>query len=270
MNELENKLDNLKSYIKSLDSLAIAFSGGVDSTFLLKVAHDVLGEKAVAVTARSATFPQRELDEATAFAAASGIRHLICVSEELDIEGFASNPINRCYLCKKELFAKIKTIAADNNLRNIAEGSNMDDNGDYRPGLLAVAEFGIVSPLRHAKLNKSEIRQLSKEMGLPTWKKPSFACLSSRIPYGESITVDKLAMIDKGEQLLFDLGFYQVRIRHHGNLARIEIDDRDFERIMNKETRDLIQLKLKELGYAYITLDLKGYRTGSMNETLDI
>ncbi len=270
MDELENKLENLKKYIKSLESLAIAFSGGVDSTFLLKVAHDVLGEKAVAVTARSSTYPQREFDEASAFTALNGIRHLICVSEELDIDGFASNPVNRCYLCKKELFTKIITIAEENGLKHIAEGSNIDDNGDYRPGLTAVAEFGIVSPLRYAELNKREIRQLSKEMGLPTWQKPSFACLSSRFPYGESITVEKLNMIDKGEQLLFDLGFSQVRLRHHGNLARIEIEERDFERILKKETRELVHSKLKELGFIYISLDMKGYRTGSMNETLNL
>jgi uncharacterized protein len=270
MELIETKLQTLKDYIKSLESVAIAFSGGVDSTFLLKVSHDVLGDKAVAVTARSSTYPEREFKEAHAFTEENGIKHIVFTSEELDIEGFKKNPINRCYLCKSELFTKIKVIAAENNIKNIAEGSNIDDNGDYRPGLTAVTELDIASPLRQAALTKQEIRLLSKQMGLPTWNKPSFACLSSRFPYGEDITVEKLKMVDLAEQLLLDLGFKQVRVRHHSNLARIEIDEQDFAKFLSKETREIIYSKFKEIGFTYISLDLKGYRMGSMNETLKL
>lgn len=267
---LQDKLHNLQGYIKELGSVAVAFSGGVDSTFLLKVAHDVLGDRAVGVTARSSTYPEREYREAHEFAEQNGIRHIVFTSEELDIEGFQTNPVNRCYLCKSELFTKIRKIADEQGIGQIAEGSNLDDNGDYRPGLQAVAELGVVSPLRAAKLTKQEIRQLSKEMGLPTWDKQSFACLSSRFPYGESITPEKLHMVDLAEQLLLDLGFKQVRVRHHGKVARIEITEHDFERMLSKETRDTVYSGLKQAGFTYISLDLKGYRMGSMNETLNL
>lgn len=268
MDQLTIKLDNLKRDLKALGSVAIAFSGGVDSTFLVKVAYDVLGNQAVAVTARSHTYPVREFDEAEAFASSLGIKHISCVSEELDIEGFASNPPNRCYLCKKELITKIKEIADHNGLAFVAEGSNLDDDGDYRPGLLAIKELGVKSPLREAGLTKDDIRKLSRQMNLPTWDKPSFACLSSRFPYGETITKKKLAMVDQAEQMLFDLGFKQVRVRSHENLARIEIDEKDFSRLLEPALRERIHAKLKALGYSYISLDLKGYRTGSMNEVL--
>ncbi len=268
MDQIYIKYENLKTYLRSLGSVAIAFSGGVDSTFLLKVAYDVLSDQAVAVTARSSTYPVREFDEAKAFTAALGVRHISCVSEELDIAGFASNPPNRCYLCKKELITKIKEIADENGLAFIAEGSNVDDDGDYRPGLLAIKESGVKSPLREAGLTKDEIRKLSKEMGLPTWDKPSFACLSSRFPYGETITLKKLAMVDEAEQILFDLGFRQVRVRSHENLARIEVDEKDFTKFLEPTLRDQAYNQLKALGFSYVSLDLKGYRTGSMNEVL--
>jgi len=268
MKNLQEKYNDLKEYIKSLESVAVAFSSGVDSTFLLQVSHDVLGDKAIAVTARSCSFPERELKEAEAFTEEHGIRHLIVDSEELDIEGFRENPVNRCYLCKHELFSKMKEIAEKNGFREVVEGSNMDDLGDYRPGLAAIQELGVRSPLRHADLSKDEIRQLSKELGLPTWEKQSFACLSSRFPYGESITPEKLKMVDEAEQLLLDLGFRQVRVRHHETLARIEISEDQFPKIMEKEIRDRISARLKEIGFTYVSLDLAGYRTGSMNETL--
>ena len=194
----------------------------------------------------------------------------MCKSEELDIEGFRQNPKNRCYLCKHELFEKILEIANEYQINAVAEGSNMDDNGDYRPGLVAVAELGIKSPLREALLNKKEIRTLSKEMGLPTWDKQSFACLSSRFVYGETISEEKLGMVDKAEQLLLDLGFHQVRVRIHGDIARIEVLPDEIERLVSGENREKIYSYLKQLGFSYVTLDLGGYRMGSMNETLDI
>lgn len=268
MNNLHIKLNNLKEYIKSLESVAVAFSGGVDSTFLLKVAYEVLGENVISVTAKSSTYPEREFLEASAFAKNIGVKHIVCVSEELEIEGFAQNPVNRCYLCKNELFTKIEELKKSENFKYIVEGSNLDDESDYRPGHIAITEHGIKSPLRYAKLTKDEIRLLSKEMGLPTWNKQSFACLSSRFPYGETITEKKLSMVDKAEQLLLDLKFTQVRVRHHGEIARIEISEDDFSKVLDNETRKLICNKLKEYGFTYVSLDMQGYRTGSMNETI--
>lgn len=266
--EQAEKLENLKNYLRDLKSVAIAFSSGVDSTFLLKVAADTLGDNVIAVTARSCSFPKRELNEAVDFCETEGIRHFLCDSEELSIEGFAQNPKNRCYLCKKELFQKILRIADENHMEHIAEGSNLDDNGDYRPGLLAVAELGVKSPLGECNLTKADIRALSKYLGLSTWEKQSFACLSSRFVYGETITEEKLNMVDRAEQLLLDLGFHQVRVRIHGMMARIEIEPEEFGKLMEDATRKLITEKFKEYGFTYITLDLMGYRTGSMNETL--
>ncbi|MCI6020208.1 MAG: ATP-dependent sacrificial sulfur transferase LarE [Clostridia bacterium] len=262
------KLDALREYLKSLGSVAVAFSSGVDSTFLLKVAEDTLGDNVIAVTARSCSFPGRELNEALEFCKKEGIRHFVCESEELSIDGFAQNPKNRCYLCKKELFQKIQKIADENGIAAIVEGSNMDDMGDYRPGLTAVAELGIKSPLRHCNLTKADIRALSRYLNLPTWKKQSFACLSSRFVYGETITEEKLGMVDKAEQLLLDMGFHQVRVRIHGMMARIEIDPSEFAMIMEENNRVKIVSEFKKYGFTYVSLDLMGYRTGSMNEVL--
>lgn len=268
MDALHQKKQALEAYLRELGSVAVAFSSGVDSTFLLKVAHDLLGEKAIAVTARSCSFPRREQEEAAAFCASEGIRQIVVDSEELSIEGFRQNPPNRCYLCKRELFTKIRDIAASNGIAYVAEGSNLDDTGDYRPGLQAVAELGIKSPLREAQLTKAGIRQLSRELGLPTWEKPSFACLASRFVYGETISEEKLSMVDRAEQRLLDMGFRQVRVRVHDTLARIEIEPSEFPKLLEGNTAAELDRYLRELGFAYVSLDLGGYRTGSMNRTL--
>ncbi|MDR1494066.1 MAG: ATP-dependent sacrificial sulfur transferase LarE [Planctomycetaceae bacterium] len=270
MEPLQTKLENLKQYLKNLEKVAVAFSGGVDSTFLLATARDVLGDNLLAVTARSCSFPERELKEACDFTRQNNVEHVLVDSEELEIEGFSKNPVNRCYLCKTELFTKIREIAESRGIVSIAEGSNADDDGDYRPGLRAVAELGVHSPLRRANLSKSDVRKLSNERGLPTWDKQSFACLSSRFPYGETITKERLAMIDQAEQFLLDAGFRQVRVRYHDKLARIETDENGFRLLKDKPLREKIHRRFREIGFVYTSVDLLGYRTGAMNETLPI
>lgn len=264
-----NKLEELKEYIRSLGNLAVAFSSGVDSTFLLKVAHDVLGDKAIAVTGVSASFPRHEYDEAGAFCKKEGIRQFFYEPHELELEEYAANPKNRCYYCKHKLFSGLIDLAKENGITNVAEGSNMDDLGDYRPGLEAVKELKVLSPLREVGLTKDEIRAYSKELGLPTWSKPSFACLASRVPYGERITAEKLKMVEKAENFLAELGFEQYRVRIHGKIARIEVPAEDILRIASDDVRGEIVTRFKEYGFAYVSLDLQGYRTGSMNEVID-
>lgn len=268
--ETEKKFDNLKEHLKQLQSVAVAYSGGVDSTFLLAVAHDVLGDNVIAVTARSSTYPEREFREAAEFVQKIGIKHVVIISEELDIAGFADNPTNRCYYCKRELLTKVLDVTRENKIRHVAEGSNVDDLGDYRPGMQAVRELGVVSPLREAGLGKAEIRILSQEMGLPTWDKPAFACLASRFPYGEKITREKLDVVDQAEQYLLDMGFRQVRVRHHGDIARIEVSPSERPKFFNTKIMDKISEKFRQLGFMYTALDLQGYRTGSMNEVIDV
>lgn len=265
---LHEKWEQLKNNLQSLGRVAVAFSGGVDSTFLLSVAQDVLGEDAMAITANPHSFPGRELEEARAFCRARGIRHDVYEWNELALDAFCENPPNRCYLCKRELFGKMIEIAREQKITHVIEGSNMDDSGDYRPGMQAVSELGIESPLREAGLYKEEIRRLSKEMGLPTWEKPSFACLASRFVYGERITEEKLSMVEQAEQLLLDRGFRQARVRIHGRMARIEVLPEEFGRLLQGDTREELAATLKSYGFSYISMDLEGYRTGSMNEIL--
>lgn len=265
---IHDKYTALQEYLHSLGSVAVAFSGGVDSTLLLRVSHDVLGDKAIAVTLSSPLMPNTELDEAKAFCTHNNIPHLLCEVDPLNISGFTDNPPDRCYLCKRSLFTNLLALAHEHGLSHVVEGSNLDDLGDYRPGLKAIDELGIKSPLRHAGLTKAEIRTLSRELGLPTWEKPSYACLASRFVYGETITPEKLLMVGKAEELLLSLGFRQMRVRLHGDFARIEVMPEDFARIVQEDTRTKIYDQLKALGFSHVTLDLKGYRTGSMNEKI--
>ncbi len=266
--ELQIKLDRLKEYIAGLGSLAVGFSGGVDSSLLAAVAHDVLGDRMIAVTESDASVPEREVKEAVAFCKERGIRHILCKTDVLKEESFRHNSPDRCYFCKRGIFTEISRIAETNGIKYIAEGSNMDDIGDYRPGLRAVEELSVKSPLREVRLTKSDIRLIAKAMGLSAWSKPAYACLASRFVYGEEITEEKLHMIDRAEQFLIELGFFEERVRMHGNMARIEVPPADIPKIAADGIREAVYEKFKEIGFLFVALDLKGYRLGSMNATL--
>ncbi|WP_059173694.1 ATP-dependent sacrificial sulfur transferase LarE [Bacillus sp. FJAT-27445] len=264
---LEKKYKKLQSILTEMETIVIAFSGGVDSTFLLKAALDTLGpEKVLAVIADSETYPFEELEEAQRLARLLGARHEVIHTSELAIPGYAENTPNRCYFCKKSLFEHILPIMKEQNYKNIAFGLIADDMGDHRPGIKAAREYNVRGPLQEADLYKEEIRELSQEFGLPTWNKPSFACLSSRIAYGEQITIEKLTRIDQSEQAIRKLGIRQVRVRTHGEIARIEVELQDMPVLL--EHHGHITAKLRELGYMYVTLDLAGYKSGSMNKVL--
>jgi uncharacterized protein len=265
---MQEKLAKLKEILRELDSVLIAYSGGVDSTLLASVAKEVLGEKAVAITAASPTYPAREVEGAQLTARSLGLRHLLTESKELDDPCFVANNPDRCYHCKKELFGRLREIASQQGLKWVVDGSNADDLRDYRPGRKAGAELEVRSPLSEAGLTKEEVRALSRERGLPTWDKPALACLASRFPYGTTITPELLRRIGEAEAFLYELGAKQVRVRHHGEIARIELDQESLNLFLQEEKRAAVVARLKGLGYPYVTLDLAGYRSGSMNEVL--
>ena len=267
--ELQQKYDALASNIKQLGHLAIAFSGGVDSTLLLKVAHDVLGENAVAITARAQMIPAREVQEASDFCNIEHIRHIIMDVDALAIDGFAENPANRCYVCKTTLFGCILQKAANLGFSHVAEGTNTSDLGDYRPGLKALAELSVESPLLKVGLSKADVRELSHALGLPTWNKPSYACLASRVPYGDTITAEKLSAIETAEDLLIEAGFAQVRCRAHGKLARIEVPPAQRVALMEAFTTSDLAARIRNAGFDYVSVDAEGYQSGSLNRTIE-
>ncbi|MEA2062427.1 MAG: ATP-dependent sacrificial sulfur transferase LarE [Gemmatimonadota bacterium] len=269
--ELDRKWEKLQGILKDLGSVVVAFSAGVDSTFLLHAAVKVLAsEKTLAVTSHSVIHPARDLERAKTLAREMGVRHLVLEGNELEYPEFRKNPPERCYICKKELFNRLKELAAAEGFEHVAEGSNTGDLGDYRPGMRALKELGIRSPLLEAGLAKQDIRALSKEAGLPTWNRPSAACLASRVPYGTEITAEGLARVDEGESFLAELGLAgPVRVRHHETVVRLEMDPEGFPSLISEELRARVVKKFKSLGYGYVALDLEGYRTGSLNEELE-
>lgn len=266
--ELFKKYTALKNLLRTMDKVLIAFSGGVDSSFLLKVAHDVLGENVLAVIATSETYPEKESREAIRLAESMKVRFQVIQSCEMENPDFVRNPPERCYYCKTELFSRLRSLADLEEIPYVLDGANFEDSGDYRPGSQAAAELQVRSPLKELGFVKREIRELSRELGLPTWNKPAMACLSSRFPYHTKIESQALRQISEAEEHLRSLGFSQLRVRHHDSTARIEVPSEDIARVIDPRIRESIVEVFKKIGYTYVTLDLRGYRTGSLNETL--
>jgi pyridinium-3,5-biscarboxylic acid mononucleotide sulfurtransferase len=267
--ELQSKHAQLRGILLEMGSVAIGFSGGIDSTLLIRVATEVLGNNALAVIGRSETYPTREFEEAVQLAESFGSRYRVVNTEETDNLKFRENPPDRCYYCKTELFSKLKSIAAEEGIQWTADGTIIDDLGDFRPGMKAKGEQNVRSPLLEAGFSKADVRSLAHGLNIPTWDKPSFACLSSRFPYGQGITRENLSKVDSAESFMRDLGFRFFRVRHHDDkTARLEIGPKEIHRLFDNALREHIVAKLKELGFVYVTLDLQGFRSGSMNEVL--
>jgi uncharacterized protein len=270
MNSLDTKLEHLREIFRPMRSVMVAFSGGVDSTFVLKVAQDTIGDRVLALTTTSPTMPDDDRLSALEMAALIGARHLVIDSNELEIPGYARNPIDRCYLCKHNLFTVCEAKAHELRIEEIVDGLNLDDLHDYRPGIKAASEKRVRHPLVEAEMTKADIRELSHAMGLPTWDRPASPCLSSRFPYGTQITLEGLRRVEQGEHLLHEMGFRVARVRYHGEIARLEVETAEIGRLLEPATRAVVDRELKELGFRFVTVDLKGFRSGSLNEGLGV